>query len=220
MNRYIIYTAIGLFFILSCASTNNKNKVLSSNPSIEVNDSIREKYEALNDYFDDEIKDQSKEVIIMKEKISTNMTLKLLKINDIWAIDSTGMGRKDETFYKEEEWENLRKQNGNSSLEKIENPLLGKGECCWTSTNFRYKKIIFEDLEIGKSDFEKKYFSSPSYDVYWFSEPVYYKKKEYIIFTTYKASLGGFGSTTRLIMMKKIKNKWVQSYEGIPDWQS
>lgn len=209
-----------MIFVLSCAPATNKNKLLSSKSTIEVNDSIMDKYQALNDYFETQIKNQSQEVIIMKEKISNNMTLKLLKINDIWAIDSTGMGRKDETFYKEKDWEKLRKQNGNSSLEKIENALLERGECCWTSTNFRFKKIIFEDLEIGKRDFEKKYFSSPNYDVYWFSEPVYYKNKEYILFTTYKGSLVGSGSLIRLIMMKKIKNKWIQSYEGIPDWHS
>lgn len=194
--------------------------MLNSNPSIEYNDSIKDKYEALNDYFDTEITDQSQKVIIMKEKISTNMTLKLLKINDIWAIDSTGMGRKDETFYKEEEWEKLRKKNGNSSLDKIQNAHLEKGECCWGSTNFRHKEIIFEDLEFAKSDFEKKYFFSPSYYVYWFSEPIYYKDKEYIIFTTDKGSLSGFVGTTHLIMMKKMKNKWVQLYEGKPDWRN
>lgn len=220
MKRYIIYTAIILIFILSCASTNYKSKVVGSNSSIPVNDTIRDKYEALNDYFETQIKDQSQEVIIMKERISNYMTLKLLKINDIWAIDSKGIGRKDEKFYNADDWEKLRNQNGNISLEKIENAHLQKGVCCWTPTDFKYKKILFEGLEIGKSDFEKKYFSSPNYDIYWFSQPVYYKNMEFIVFTTYKASLGGFGSTVRLIIMEKIKNKWIQSYEGKPDWHS
>lgn len=215
MKIYNIYTGVILIFLLSCATKKDNNKAFS----INTNDSIKEKYEELNDYFDTQIKEQSKE-IIMKEKITTNMTLKLLKINDIWSTDSVGMGRKDETFYQEEDWEKLRKENGNSSTEKIKNALMERGECCWTSANFKYKEIIFEDLEVGKSDFEKKYISSPSYNIYWFSEPVYYKNKEYIIFTTYKASLGGFGSIVRLIIMKKIKNKLIQSYQGIPDWHS
>jgi hypothetical protein len=193
---------------------------IPNDPIIEINDSIKEKYEALNDCFDTQIKDKSQEVIIMKEKVNTNMTLKLLKINDIWALDSSGIGKKDEIFYKEEDWEKLRKQNGNSSLENIENAQLKNGKCCWKSTDFKFNKINFEELEIGKREFEKKYMTSPSYDLYLFSDPIYYKNKEYIIFTAIKGSLAGFGSTVRLIIMKRIKNKWIQSYEGIPDWHS
>ena len=220
MKKHMIFTTIILIFILGCASRNNKSKIATDNGSVHIIDSITEKYDALNDYFDTQVQDPSKEVIIFNEKTSTAMTLRLLQINDIWAVDSTGMGRKDEIFFKEEDWEKLRKQNGNYSLEKIKNAHLQSGECCWTSSNFRHKKIIFEDLKIGSSDFEKKYFSKPSYDVYWFSEPVYYKNKEYIIFSTTKSYMGGFGSTTRVIIMKKNKKKWVEVYEGKPDWHS
>lgn len=219
--RYRNYTIIVAILMLSCASKYDKSIVVNSIPIIEINDSIREKYEVLNDFLDKRIKDSSKKIIIMSEKINTNMTLRILRINDIYSVDSiTRKGiKEDKTFYKEEEWEKARKKYSKNSIVEIENANSRGGECCWIAENFNYKNVIFEELHIATPEFDKKYISSPNYDFYYFSEPIYYQNKEYLIFTFLEGTIfPTFSRESNIIVYKNKNGKWVQTHIGNPDW--
>jgi hypothetical protein len=216
------YTIIIAIFMISCASIHNKSVVIKNDSIIEINDSVREKYSALNDFFDTKIKDYSKKIIVMNNKINTDMTLRMIRINEIVAIDSITKKnlKRDMSFYKEEEWEKARKNYTKSSIKEIEDAKSRGGECCWVSDDFNYKNIIFENLRQGTPEYNEKYISSPSYDCYYFSEPIYYQNKEYLIFSFGEASLfGGLGGVFYIVIMKRNKNgKWIQTHTGYPDW--
>jgi hypothetical protein len=50
--------------MISCTSIQNKS-IEGNDPIIEINDTIKDKYCALNDFFDTKIKDHSKKIIVM-----------------------------------------------------------------------------------------------------------------------------------------------------------
>lgn len=211
---------IVVILMTACATTQNKSIVIHSIPIIEINDSIRVKYEVLNDFLDKKIKDHSKKIIIMKEKINTNMTLRILRINDIYSVDSLTSKRikEDKAFYKEEEWEKARKKYSKNSIAEIEDSNSRGGECCWIAENFNYKNIIFENLHQGTDGFEKKYISS-NYDCYYFSKPIYYQDKDYLIFTFFESNIhDALGGSSNIVIYKKINGNWLQTNIGDPDW--
>jgi hypothetical protein len=216
------YTVIIAIFMISCASIQNKSIEEKNNPIIEINDTIKDKYCALNDFFDTKIKDHSKKIVVMSTKINTDMTLRMIKINQILTIDSITKKNiiEDKFFYNEEEWVKTIKKYSKSSIEEIEDAKSRGGECCWNPDDFNYKNIIFENLRQGTPEYEKKYISSPFYDCYYFSDPIFYKNKEHLVFTVGEASLfGGLGSAFYIVIMKKNKNgKWIQTHIGYPDW--
>lgn len=216
------YTIIIAIFMISCASIFKKSSNRKSNPIIEINDTIKDKYYALNDFFDTKIKDHSKKIVVMNNKINTDMTLRMIRINEIFAVDSITKKtvKEDKLFYNEEEWEKARKNYTKSSIEEIEGAKSRGGACCWTPDDFNYKNIIFENLRQGTPEYEKKYLSSPFYDCYYFSDPIFYRNKEYLVFTVSEASLfGGLGGNSYVVIMKKNRNgKWIQTHVGYPDW--
>jgi cell division protein FtsL len=65
--KQINYTVIIAIFMISCASIQNKS-IEGRNPIIEINDTIKDKYCALNDFFDTKIKDHSKKIVVMGTK--------------------------------------------------------------------------------------------------------------------------------------------------------
>lgn len=208
--------------MISCSSIHNKSAAIKNDSIIEINDSVREKYSALNDFFDTKIKDHSKKIVVMNNKINTDMTLRMIRINEIFTVDSITKksDKEDKLFYNEEEWRKARKNYTKSSIEEIEDAKSRGGECCWVPDDFNYKNIIFENLRQGTPEYDKKYSSSPIYDCYYFSEPIYYRNKEYLIFTFVEASLfGGLGGDFYIVIMKRNKNgKWIQTHVGYPDW--
>lgn len=212
MKKQFIYIVIVLVFMISCASKNDKTKKASYNPIIVINDSVRDKLEVLNDFFDTKIKNRSKKIIIMGQKTNTNLTLRILRINDIYSLDTiTGKFKEDKTFYKEEEWEKARKKYSKNSIAEIENANYKGGECCWVAENFNNKNVIFEQLHFGTPVYEKKYFyGSNDYDFFYFSDPIYYQNKEYLIFDF---SYGGVFPTesydSGIVIYKKKNGKWV-----------
>jgi len=220
--KHLNYSVIIAILMISCASIPNKNIAIKNNPIAEINDTIRDKHDALNDFFDTKIKDHSKKIMVMSSKINTDMTLRMIRINQIAAINSiTKKGiEEDKPFYKEEEWEKARKKYSKNAIAEIEKAASDGGECCWLPNNFNYKNIIFENLRQGSTAFINKYVSHPLYDCYYFSEPIYYQNKEYLIFTVAEASLfSGLGGSSYIIIMKKNKaGKWVQTHVGYPDW--
>lgn len=227
MKKQFINIVITLIFITSCASKNDKTKIEENKPTIIVNDTLKEKYAVVSDFLDTKIKDRSKIIMIHSKKINPNMTLKILKINDIYVLDSLDNTKEseDKTFYKEEEWEKTRKKySKNSSLAEIENSTFTGGECCWVSENFNYKNVIFEELDFGTTAYEKKYFSESNeyrHDLedFYISEPIYYQNNEYLIFTFSHGSVFPTQNySTNIIIYKKKNGQWIQTHKGMPNW--
>lgn len=224
MKKKFIHIVIILFFLTNCASKNNRTKIVEIKPIVAINDSLKDKLEVLNAFLDTKIKDRSKKIMIHSKKVNINMTLRILMINDIYVLDSiTGKYKEDKTFYEEDEFEKTRmKYSKNSSIIEIEKATFIGGECCWIAEHFNYKNIIFEELEFGTPAYEKKYFSGlDNYDDFYFSEPIYYKNKEYLIFTfSHGCVFPTENYSTSIIIYQKKNGKWVQTHEGLPNWSS
>lgn len=200
MKKEIFITLLIILLISSCSST-------------------KDKHQALNDYFNTIIKDTSKEIIIIKDKINSNQTIEIFKVNDvIIAIDSEGNGKTNTTLYNEKYW--------NKMYEKYAiNYKTGKNTWFvnkyWSIDDFDYKKIIFEDSYVGKADaFLEKYDYKPSIDIYSFSEPIFYRNKEFLVFTVNKSATPIGNSSTYIVIMKKKRGKWIVTYKGFPEWHS
>lgn len=189
MKRYFVY--IGIFLISSCSAT-------------------KDKYVALNDYFETVIKDKNKEVIIAKEKINSNFTIDMLKLNEIQAIDPAGNITADAELYKEEDWERLKNEYQNTLIKGIR---YWDSNEYWAKNDFRHKKIVFENMNTKKGiePIIEKY-DKPDICVYSFSEPIYYQNKKYIIFTTFEVCIAG--GYPFLVIMKKIKGKWILTHKA------
>jgi hypothetical protein len=217
-----------------CASKSDKRIVVSSNPISKINDTLTEKYAVIIDFLDTKIKDRSKKIMIMSQKINTNMTLRILRLNDIYVLDSIDnkKNEEDKTFYKESDWETARKKYSKKSLTEIENATFNGGECCWIAENFNYKNVIIEELQPGSKAFIEKYIPSKitpfeknvdytaHYEFYSFSEPIYYENRECMIFTFSKGYIDGLSGSSEIIIYKKKNGKWVQTHIGMPNWIS
>lgn len=226
--KHTNFIIIFVILIVGCASRSDKSIFVSSNPISKINDTLREKYAVINDFLETKIKDRSKKIMIHSNKINTNMTLKILRLNDIYVLDSIDSKKtyEDKTFYKEAEWEKARKKYSKNSVTEIENATFRGGECCWVAENFNYKNFIFEELDFGTPAYEKKYFFGLNeygykFEDFYISEPIYYQNKEYLIFTySHGMVFPTYEISTRTIIYKKKNGKWVQTHEGVPNWIS
>ena len=226
--KHLHFIIIAAILVISCAPKYDKSITVVSNPINPINDTLREKYAVLSNFLDTKIKDRSKKIMIHSKKINTNMTLKILRLNEIYALDSIDSKKnyEDKTFYKEIDWEIARKKYSKNSVAEIENATDKGAECCWVTENFNYKNFIFEELDFGTPAYEKKYFFGLNEYGYEFedfdiSEPIYYQNKEYLIFTFSHGSVfPPLEYATRIIIYKKKNGKWVQTHIGLPNWIS
>lgn len=196
MKNYFFYTII----LLSIANFSNALFAQSRN----------EKYKALNDYFETIIKDTTQVVFVAKEKVNSNETLNIFGLNDIMIIDSAGNGKGDNTLYKKRAFNKMKKEYKNSCVP-------GKRIWCnddyWTKDNFGYKKVVLESMNTSKEiEVILDKYNRADIKVYGFSEPIYYQNKNFIVFTIHKSYLAG--ASTHIIVMKKIKGKWVVTHMG------
>lgn len=196
MKNYFFYTII----LLSIANFSN---TLFAQPT-------NEKYKALNDYFETIIKDTTQVVFVAKEKVNSNETLNIFGLNDIMIIDSAGNGKGDNTLYNKRAFNKMKKEYKNSCVP-------GKRIWCnddyWTKDSFRYKKVILESMNTSKEiELILDKYNRADIKVYGFSEPIYYQNKKFIVFTIHKSYLAG--ASTHIIVMEKIKGKWVVTHMG------
>ncbi|MEM8522565.1 hypothetical protein [Flavobacterium sp. PL12] len=222
MKIQLIFFGYLFFFMVSCISMNDKSRITDDKPIIIVNDSISDKLVVINDFLDKKIKNSPRKIMLMSQKINTDMTLRILRVNDIYAVDSLArIVEDDKTFYKEEEWEKSRIKYSKNTTADIVDVKGRSNECCWTAGNFNDKNLVFEELNIGSTEFGKKYISNPNFYYYYFSEPIYYQNKEYLIFTIYDGFIfDGLSGSSKIIIYKKKNGKWIQTHEGLPNWFS
>lgn len=194
MKNYFLYITIILFF-----SANFSNTLFAQKKN--------EKYEALNAYFETIIKDTTQTVYVAKEKINSNETLKIFGLNDIMIIDRFGNGKGDDTLYNKNDYEKMKRKYENSCTpgERI----WWCSDDFWENTDFRCKKVTLESINTIKKQ-EALFQKHDSICV--FSELLYYQNKKYLVFTVDKLYLSG--SSTRVIIMKKIKGKWTVTHKG------
>jgi hypothetical protein len=163
---------------------------------------------AINDYLDS-MTDPNEEILIVKEKISSNETLFIFQ-GDITIDTDTKKpdryGGVDEPLYTEKQWKIMKNKYGDT-LPKIGRYWL-KNQF-WNADDFRYKKIEFENYEICDKKLQGYSYPWPEKKIFSFSKPIYYKNKEYITFTVTKSTTKSIGLPSNfIIIMKKIKNKW------------
>lgn len=178
----------------------------------------KDKFNALNDYIKLEIKDTTKSIIVVKEKVSSNMTIEIFNTSQIIALDSKKMETLDTSLYQEKEWKRMKKKYENIHLTKKDKSLEDK---YWTKEDFTYNKIIIESIKGLPGDYLfNKYLSNLNIYVYYFSEPIYYKDRKHLVFTIYRSDrIGGYGggSSIFLVVMKKEKEKWLLTHIAKPE---
>jgi hypothetical protein len=168
------------FFIFSCARS----------PYIK-------NYEPIKVFLESSKMDKNKFYILQRDKISNIEPLRIFN-GDIGPNHTLPIEKAHELF-NSKHWKKLYKTYAHDTVKKY-----------WRKEDFPEYNFALEN--------SKLLFSSAYYDKYpngfghdeliFLSEPLYYWKKKYIIFSYHKGYLYG-GSSTQLVIMKKEKNKWV-----------
>ncbi|WP_374173099.1 hypothetical protein [Flavobacterium tructae] len=184
----------------------------------------KDKYDAINTYLSLIVKDTTKTIVVVKEKMSSNGALKLFsggKLNDIPFSRVNGiqerLGGILEPLYDETDFQKMRKKYQDDTNE-------GKYELAknanWSAKDFKLKNIYLEAFDTimykkGKELFDYKYHAQ----LIILSEPMYYKSKEYLVIAVSigdSSPLGYFDEY--VILLKKIKNKWQVIQRGEKYW--
>jgi hypothetical protein len=197
MKNYFFYTVI----ILLCI-TNFSNVLFAQ--------SANEKYKALNDYFETIYKDSTQVIFVGREKINSNETLKIFGLNDIMMIDADGNGKGDDALYNKKDFEIMEAKYKNKCLQ-------GKRIWCkddfWTEDNFRFEKVVLASMNTDKGiELMVEKYNRGDIEVYGFSEPIPCKNNKYVVFTVHNLLIGA--TNTIIVVMKKVKCKWIVTHKG------
>ena len=191
MKTHCIYVFIYCFIISSCSTKFDKNSVI-------------------NDYLSSSVKDTTKEIIIVTEKISPNQIIEIFR-GTIYENSENKLERDGgvpTSLYNDKDWKEMK--NKYSSKSTVNNSLWMTNES-WNKNNFKLKKITFENYKEVLKKLEKYSYSGDSeIKIFSFSDPIYYKKKKYLVVAVFLATTktAGFYSSFILIM-KKINGRWV-----------
>lgn len=193
----------GFFLIMSCSTIKDEQSIK------------QDQYDAINDFLETQIKDKTKEIIVLKEKSSTDETIKIFRGGVLEFSDSARLVRLEKPIrdggvnfplYNEKDWKKMKNKYGNKKGDSLENIEY------WTEKDFRYKKIIFVTKEEYQKKFSlPKYFDSPDpeREVYRLSSPIPYKRK-YLTFDVYSTMTKLIPhSDDFIVVMKKENGKWV-----------
>jgi hypothetical protein len=166
-------------------------------------------YLVINSYLTTIEKESNKEIIIIREKISNNETISIFRGCDATIVP---MPKKEDLFegvqpplYNENQW--LIMKNKYWELPE-KNHLSDKYN--WNKDDFKHRKIELIGYKECLDHF--KHFNFPyglEKKIYAFSEPIYYKDNKYVVFTVNNSSTKSIGLSSYIIIMKKIKNRWI-----------
>ena len=197
MKKYYLFTIITLLFFSTLSQS-------------LFSQSQKEKNRAINDYFEKIYKDTTQVIFVAREKINSNETLKIFGLNDIMIIDADGNGKGDDTLYDKKDFEIMKAKYKNKCLQ-------GKRIWCkddfWKKDNFRFEKVVLESMNTDKGiELMVEKYNRGDIEVYGFSEPIYYQNNKYVVFTVHKLLIGA--AKTIIVIMKKVKYKWIVTHKG------
>lgn len=170
--------------------------------------SAQDKNRAIDDYLNIILKEKNKEIIIIKEKINPNITLKIFKGNEYINSENSKIreGGVANSLYNEKKWRKMKNENElpNNTNTWVKNDL-------WTKDDFIHFNVSFYNIDEYYNRIESKNHSifENITEVYSFSNPILYKKK-YIVFTVLSTKTDSISfSHDFIVIMKLLNNKWV-----------
>ncbi|MEO8532714.1 MAG: hypothetical protein ABI441_03140 [Flavobacterium sp.] len=186
--------------------------------------SKKDKYDAINAYLTTLLIDKSQTIIIVREKISANQTLKLFaegKLNDKPFNRINGIQVREagilEPLYDETDFQKMRKDYQD---DKNDGSYGFSKDASWNRLDFQYKSIFFESFNIIMAKREKdlsvyKYHTQ----LIALSDPMFYKGKECLVIGVAVGDSGPLGYLNHyVIVMKKINKKWELIQRGEKYW--
>lgn len=155
----------------------------------------------INDYLDNIVKGRGTKIIILDKKISNKRTLGIFKGDFMFNTKTNSYERegKQSPLYNKEDWDEMSKKYSYDSIPEY-----------WKKKDFKLHDIIIaKDELLVKGKLYKEY-ENKEFPVYSFSNPIFYHKKEYMIFAVLTSSTT-FGAEPNefVIVMKRVDNKWV-----------
>lgn len=194
MRKKIIYILIISFTISSFCSKDDNH------------------YAAINDYLETVVKNPNQEIIIIREKISTNQTLNIFRGQVLKESNKNQLEEREDgvksPLYQKKYWKIMEKKYHDFTL--TEKDFWNKNKI-WNTNDFKHKKIEFISFNECLKHFELFNFQYESERrIYSFSEPIYYKNEKYVTFTIEEATTKSieFG-TSYIVVMKKVGGKWI-----------
>ncbi|MCC4922461.1 hypothetical protein [Flavobacterium chungbukense] len=172
-------------------------------------------FSVINQYLNSKIKDKTSEIIVISEKLNPNVTLKIFegqfpRPENEKSDYNVLYGGATRPLFNDRAFK-IMKNNFYDSKKYILPDITDK---LWTKTDLEFDKIKFisyvrfaansnnaDDVEIN---------NLPNFlPVFGISEPIIYDKK-YLVFQFHVTRTPFFGfSNSKVIVMKKAKNKWI-----------
>ncbi|MEO7978802.1 hypothetical protein [Flavobacterium sp.] len=193
MKKYFIYVITVILSIYSCTSVKGS---LNLSP--------------VNVYLNFKLKNNDT-IIVIENKLNNNYAIDFLKKSSSAAINNntieSGVGIKP-PLYKEEYWNIMNQKYRNKSTDDIW--LKYK---LWNQSDFKDVKIKFiKENVFPKPSVYNHYMTEKKRElsVFSFSEPIFYKNTEYVIFAKSETSTKKqFIEPNSIVIMKKENGKWI-----------
>ncbi|MBB4800002.1 hypothetical protein HNP37_000041 [Flavobacterium nitrogenifigens] len=184
----------------------------------------RDSFDVINQYLNSQIKDKTSEIIVISEKLNPNITLKFFegqfpRPENEKADYNELYGGATRPLFNDRAYKIMK----NKFYDSKKYILPDITDRQWTKTDLEFDKIKFisyvrfvsnsnnaDDVEIN---------NLPNFlPVFGISEPIIYDKK-YLVFQFHAARTPFFGfSNSKVVVMKKTKNKWIVVQE-IPSYE-
>jgi hypothetical protein len=171
---------IAPLFMLSCASPYLKN------------------YEPILTFLETQKLDKHKIYILQKDKTSNTEPLRLFNGND--GLDHYSSKNLTHDTFHSKHWKKMYNTYANDTIIKY-----------WRKEDFKEYNFTLESSKILYSKaYYENYLNNPEsdYEIIKLSEPLYYWNKKYLLFS-YDIGYLYSGSNTKVIILKKEKNKYV-----------
>jgi hypothetical protein len=173
---------------------------------------IKAQNEPINDYLETLNLKENEKIMIIREKINNNNTIEIFKGKTYYDTK-----RKEYLNYIEG-WNPIYDKKDWIQMKKIyEEDFITdywiKGNY-WTLSDFKHKNILFwEQEKLPNPGKYEKFDFEDDFRIFTFSSPIYYKKKMYALFsfrtTTTRHLVLGESGPNQIIIMKKVKDKWI-----------
>ncbi|WP_166920972.1 hypothetical protein [Flavobacterium poyangense] len=187
--KKLLYIVIVIQFLYSCAAQKNHQA-------------------PINDYLSSLNLKESDKIMIIQEKINNNVTIDIFKGQIYFEPRRNKYERNegvDKPLYNEKVWEKMKFKYE----EKYIKDQWIKSNY-WTLKDFKHQNIIFIKQEKFPDPGKYETFDfKENYEVFSFSDPIYYKQNKYAVFTI-KSTTTDYKNidTTSILILVKSKGKW------------